>query len=218
IALISGSEQTPSVAKAMPTTTVAPIAPPIPLKTSEENKAAEEKANAKLQPAIAKVEVKPAPKVKPKVTPKPKRKVIRSLAYTRKHSVSRSDKSKVNSKRSHEFRGGKHLFYPELKEKSWFKSSKRGETLIEFKNPVRLSKIVIHKASVGRLNFNHGYLRLEIQSSSGKWKRLFERKDDDLDVKVTIRNVQKHMKKIKAVRLKFKTPEPITIGPIDLLP
>ncbi len=165
------------------------------------------------------VETSPKVKEKPKAKPKakPKKKVIRSVAYSRKHSVKRSDKSKVNSKRSHEFRGGKHLFFPELREKSWYTSSKRGETSITFNTPVRLSKIVIHKASVGRLSFKHGYIHLEIQSPSGKWERLFERKNDDVDVKVSIRNVHKHMPKIKAVRLKFKTPQPITIGPIDLL-
>jgi len=149
---------------------------------------------------------------------KNKKQPPRLITYSARHSVTRSDGSKVNSRRKHEFRGGKHRFYPELKEKSWFTSFRKGESMVEFAKPVRLSTIIIHKASVGRLNFKKGYVYLEIQGTDGEWKRLFERNDDDVDRKVTIRKVYKHLKKIKAVRIKFKTAEPITIGPIDLLP
>ncbi|MDX8384480.1 MAG: serine/threonine-protein kinase [Ghiorsea sp.] len=171
-------------------------------------------------PKTEAVVVKQEPPVK-KVAPKPAKKVVkkyvRSITYQVKHKVSRSDDSKVSSRKRHEFRGGKHLFYPGLEEKTWFTSYERGESMVTFNKPVKLSKIVLHKASVGRLNFKGGYVYLDIQGVDGEWKRLFERKDDDVDIQVTIRKVHSHMKKIKAVRLQFKTPEPITVGPIDLL-
>jgi len=157
------------------------------------------------------------PKVitKPSATKKPS---IEPITFKRVHQVTRSDETIVNSKRNHEFRSGQHTFFPELENKGWFKTLKRGETKVEFKNALSLSKIVLHKASVGRADFKNGYIYLEVQApDSKKWKTLFERKNDDVDVKITIRNVQKHLKLVKAVRIRFKTPNPITIGPIDLI-
>ncbi len=162
------------------------------------------------------VEVKPAA-VKPVVKPKP-RKTARSLPYSVKHSVSRSDGSTVSSKRKHEFRGGSHVFYPELAEKGWFSSYKEGETMLTFTKPTRLSKIIVHKASVGKVDFRKGFIHLEIKApDSDNWKRLFEREDDDIDTRLTFRNIHKHMKTIESIRIRFKTYDPITIGPIDLI-
>lgn len=136
-----------------------------------------------------------------------------------KHRVTRSDESKVDSKKTHEFKTGSYQFYPELADKTWLSSYKRGESRIDFKHPLSISKIIIHKASVGRLAFKRGFVYLEIQvPNSSNWLRIFERKGDDVDIKVVIDNIQKYSTLIKAVRIRFKTSGPITIGPIDLLP
>jgi hypothetical protein len=136
-----------------------------------------------------------------------------------KHKITRSDKSFASRKSAHEFLGGNHLFYPELAKKTWLSSYKTGETMIEFEQPITVSNIVINKASVGRSSFKRGFVSLEIQrADSKKWIRLFERKGDDVDIKVNIKHVQKRAPLILAVRLRFKTADPITVGPIDLLP
>jgi len=168
---------------------------------------------------IAKVEKpKPkavVPKVKPK--PKPKKRIIRPITYNTKHTVKRSDKSKVGANEKHEFRSGSHLFYPNLAEKGWLSSFKRGESTILFDKPVSLSRIVIRQASVGRLDFKHGFVQLEVKpEGKRKWRKIFERKDDDVDIAVTLKSFKKDYPSIEGVRIKFKTQEPITIGPIDL--
>ena len=164
-----------------------------------------------------KTEIKPVKK-KTVTKTKPRRKLL-PVTYTKKYVINRSDKTKISAKGRHEFKGGSHLFYPELAEKSWLSSYKRGESKIEFAKPVKLSKIILHKASVGRAGFDRGYVHLELQApNSNDWVRLFERKGDDVDIKVTINNVQKHMPLIKSLRIRFKTADPMTVGPIDLLP
>ncbi|MDQ7005548.1 MAG: protein kinase [Ghiorsea sp.] len=157
------------------------------------------------------------PQPKPKVKPKPRKRMIRPITYTVQHTVKRSDKSKVNTKEKHEFRSGSHLFYPSLAEKSWLSSFKRGESTVLFDEPISLSKIIIRKASVGRLDFKHGFVRLEVKpEGKRKWRKIFERKDDDVDIAVTLKSFKKDYPSIEGVRIKFKTQEPITIGPIDL--
>jgi len=82
--------------------------------------------------------------------------------------------------------------------------------------PVKVRKIVLHKASVGRLNFKGGYVKLAVQDDKRKWHEIFSREDDDVDIAVTISKA-KLPDKIKGARLRFRSPEPITIGPIDLI-
>ncbi|MDX8382330.1 MAG: hypothetical protein R8M14_09500, partial [Ghiorsea sp.] len=170
----------------------------------------------KIQP---KPTVKPKPKAKSKVKRKRKahRRTIRSLPYSLAHTVERNDNSKVNKKK-HEFLGGSHLFYPELKEKGWLSSFKRGDSTLLFDKPTSISKIIIHKASVGKLDFKHGFIHLEVKpENESRWKRIFEQEDTDIEQKVTIEGFAKDYPSIEGVRIKFKTQEPITIGPIDLL-
>lgn len=196
------------------------------LVAQQKEKDAKEKAaktiiTAAAEKAKAVAEKKVQEKIKAKVTPKPKskpkRRVIRPITFSAKHTVKRSDKSKVDASKKHEFRGGSHLFYPSLAEKSWLSSFKRGESTILFDKPVSLSRIVIHKASVGRLDFTHGFVQLEVKpEGKRKWKKIFERKDDDVDIAVTLKSFKKDYPSIEGVRIKFKTKEPITIGPIDL--
>ncbi|OIP98826.1 MAG: hypothetical protein AUK35_09460 [Zetaproteobacteria bacterium CG2_30_46_52] len=134
------------------------------------------------------------------------------------HQVKRNDGSLVANNEKDEFSGASHIFFPELANKGFFTSFKKGESTISFETPVTLSKIIIQRASVGQLDFKHGYIYLEARDAdSGEWVRLFEREDDDVDVAVTISNVSRKVKHISTIRLLFKTVEPITIGPIDLL-
>ena len=169
-------------------------------------------------PAVTEPAPKPVVKAEPKPQPKPKPKKVKVLpvTYSVKYSVTRSDKTKVDNK-EHEFKGGDHLFYPGLAKKGWFESSETGETVITFQKPIRVSTIILHKASVGDLDFSKSYIYLEIKGPGDKnWRQLFERKDDDLDTRLTFRRVYKHKKEIESVRVRFKTYEPITIGPIDI--
>lgn len=184
--------------------------------------------------AAAKAPVKPAVEEakKPKTAPKPvakspPKKVVkpkpvhrtRVITATVDHRVVYSDGSDANPK-SHEFLGASRLWFPELKDYRWkdrFRSVKKGQIKLYLDKPVSLSRIVIHKASVGRLNFKDGEVSLSVQDAKGKWTELFERKDDDVDIKVTITKPKDALNDVKAVILRFKSPEPIRIGPIDLI-
>jgi len=168
----------------------------------------------------------PAPKPKPKPAPKPKPKpapkpvvTAKSVTYSIDYKVRRSDNSKVSST-SNEFHGGSHLFFPELKDYRWketLHSIKKGQTRLYLDKPVNLSKIILRKASVGRLNFSGGEISLEVQNSRGQWTEVFLRKNDDVDVAVTITRPAEALNDVTGIRLRFETPEPITIGPIDLI-
>ena len=166
-----------------------------------------------------KAKVKPQVKKQPKPKAKPRQRLAQSITYKVDHKVQRKDKTRVSSNQPHEFRGGSHLFYPDLAEKGWLSTFKRGYSTILFENPVSLSKIVIHKASVGDLDFKHGFIEVEVKpAGKRKWKKIFSQKDKDIDKKVTISGFKAKYPSIDGVRIKFKTQDPITIGPIDLLP
>jgi len=150
-----------------------------------------------------------------------------SITYSSNHSVKRSDGTTASMNEKHEFRGGKHVFFTELdpknKSSSWMpdmitnmSTHKKGWTRLYLDWPVRVSKIVIHKASVGRASFKGGYVDMEVQDLKGRWTKVFERKDDDIDRAVTIRKGLSSVGQIKGARLRFKSPAPITIGPIDI--
>ncbi len=156
-----------------------------------------------------------------KTKPAAAKKVRRSVTYSVAHKVVRSDNSRVDVKKPHEFKGGSRVWFTGLESYRWkdkFRSFKKGQTRVYLKKPISLSRIVLKKASVGRRSFKDGgYVTLSVQNSKGKWTQLFERKEDDVDIAVTIRGPKKALKDVKSVRLRFKTPEPITIGPIDLI-
>jgi serine/threonine protein kinase len=163
-----------------------------------------------------------------KVNKQTKEKVTQPILLTKRvrYTLTRSDKSKVisSSKNSkHEFNGGNHVFFKETFRKNSSKihrvTRRTGESKLVFDQPQVISKIILHKASVGRVDFNHGYIYLEIKPANGfTWKRIFERKDDDVDIKVTINDLIKIAPRIQAIRIRFKSAHPITIGPIDILP
>jgi len=197
---------------------------------AEKREAVKETPQATLKKELTAVEKpketsKPVAKPKP-VAPKPKvvaskpKPVKRSITYYVGHKVVRSDSSRVDSKKPHEFRGGNHLYFPELKSYRWketLHTVRRGEVRLYLSKATRLSAIVLKKATVGRSNFKDGEVGLEVQNSKGNWNQLFYRKDDDVDIAVRITRPSKYLKDVKGIRLRFKTPEPITIGPIDLL-
>ena len=177
---------------------------------------------APVKPAVEepkKVEAPPKPvaKTAPKKVYKPK--PVQVVTATMGHRVVYSDGSDVNPK-SHEFLGASRVWFPELKSYKWkdrFRSVKKGQIKLYLDKPTTLSRIVINKASVGRLNFQDGEVALSVQNAKGKWTELFERKNDDVDIKVTITKPRDALRDVKAVILRFKSPEPITIGPIDLI-
>ncbi len=196
-------------------------------KTSQKEPVVAEKPKA-AAPAVAKpkpvvkpaVKSKPKPVVKPTAKPKPKsvRRTAKSITYSVPHKLRRSDSSRVDPK-SNEFRGGSRVWFTSLKDYRWkesLRSFKKGEIRLFLGKATKLSKIVLKKASVGRLNFKGGEVKLAVQNSKGKWTQLFKRVDDDVDITVTL-SKSAALKDVKGVRLRFKTPEPITIGPIDLI-
>lgn len=147
-----------------------------------------------------------------------------SLTYSANHSVKRSDNTSASMNERHEFRGGSHVYFAELdvnKRPNWLKdldvkTYKKGWVRLYLDWPARISRIVIHKASVGKKDFKGGYVELEVQGLKGRWTKVFERKDDDVDRAVTIRKGLSSIGQIKGARLRFKSPAPITIGPIDI--
>ncbi len=181
------------------------------------------KESGKDEDAAPKTVAKATPEktVKPKPKPKPKapRVTSRSAIASIDHKVVRSDGSDVNPK-SHEFLGSSHLWFTSLKDYRWkdkYRSYKKGETRLYLDKTVNLSRIVLRKASVGRLDFSGGEVSLEVQNSRGQWTEVFSRKDDDVDIAVTITKPKSVLNEVKGLRLRFKTPEPIRIGPIDLI-
>jgi len=158
-------------------------------------------------------------------TNKPKiKKITAPVLLTKqvRYTVTRSDKSKALPSDKHEFKGGSHVFFQKSFRKNSSKThrviSRTGESKLVFEQPQVVSKIILHKASVGRENFSKGYVYLEIKPANGfTWKRIFERKGDDVDIQVSIDDIIKIAPLIQAVRIRFKSTRPITIGPIDIL-
>ena len=138
------------------------------------------------------------------------------------HSVIRSDSSETTMEKN-EFYRGSHTFFAEFKENKvsiWIdtklSSYKSGWSRLYLDWPVRLSAITIHKASAKKKEFKGGHIKLEVQSPKGKWITVFERQDDDVDKPVTIRKELSKIGLIKGAKISFRSPGPITIGPIDL--
>ncbi|WP_051938328.1 serine/threonine protein kinase [Ghiorsea bivora] len=159
-----------------------------------------------------------------KVNKPKKEKVTAPVLLTKqvRYTVTRSDKSKALPSDKHEFKGGNHVFFQKSFRKNSSKThrviSRTGESKLVFDQPQVISKIILHKASVGRADFSKGYVYLEIKPANGfTWKRIFERKGDDVDIQVTINDIIKIAPLIQAIRIRFKSTRPITIGPIDIL-
>ncbi len=186
----------------------------------EQNKKAIQEPSLKEVKPVVVVEKKvPSKKIiKPKKIRKA-RPAARSITYSVGYKVTRSNGGAVDVSKPHEFKGGKRLYFESLRSysgKEIFTSYKKAQIRLYLDKPATLRKIILHKASVGRLNFKGGYVKLAVQDSKYKWHEVFSRNDDDVDIAVTI-SKSKLPKKIRGVRLRFRTPEPITIGPIDLI-
>jgi len=177
----------------------------------------------------AKPEPKPAPVAKPASKPKPAPKPApkpstsssrASVTYSVDHKVVRSDNSDVDPNKPHEFRGGSHLYFEDLKDYRWketLHTVKKGHVRLYLDKPVKVSKVVLHQATVGNLSFKDGEILLEVQNEKGKWYRLLDRQDKDVDSPMTFK-VPADFGDVQGARIRFKSSEPITIGPIDLLP
>jgi len=148
------------------------------------------------------------------------RRTAKPITYRVSHRLVRSNGSRVSGGK-HEFRGGSRVYFKGLADyafKDKVRAFKSGWIRLYLKKPVKLSRIVIHRASVGKRTFKDGEIRLEVQDHKGHWTTLLLRKDRDIDRSLTIRKPSKALADVKGVKFKFKTSEPITVGPIDLLP
>lgn len=142
------------------------------------------------------------------------------------YSVQRSDSSIVETKAKGEFNGGSKVYFESLGDESavfdWIKDKsgksyfRNGWTRLILDWPVRVSSIVIRKASVGKKDFKGGFIEVEVQNPKGKWTKVFEQKDRDIDGAVTIQKSLHAVGPVKGVRINFRTPAPITIGPIEV--
>jgi len=148
--------------------------------------------------------------------------VTSQMSYT----VQRSDSSRGDAKAKSEFNGGSKVYFESLGDESkvfgWIEAKsgrsifKDGWTRLVLDWPVRVSSIVIRKASVGKHDFKGGSIEVEVQNPKGAWTKVFEQKDKDIDSPVTIQKSLQSVGPIKGVRINFRTPSPITIGPIDV--
>lgn len=144
-----------------------------------------------------------------------------SLTFSRAHRLKRFDGTRSNAAEAHEFRGGSRTFFKSLESYRWkdkLRSYKQGWLRLSFNVAQSMSRIVIHRASVGGRDFSGGHITLGIMNSRGKYYRIFERRDRAIDRPVTVSIPKALRLDIKSVELRFRSPEPITIGPIDLLP
>jgi len=175
-----------------------------------------------------KPESKPAVTATAKAKPKVEAKKAAAKSQSRVHlatddvtyKVVRHDGTDATESQTNEFNRGSQVFFEELKAYSgkggYFTSYKSGQLRLYLDKPVALSRLVIHRASVGRLSFKGGYIKINLQDDKGKWDEVFVREDDDIDVPVTLTKKQLPSL-VKGIRFRFRTPEPITIGPIDLV-
>ncbi|MDX8411188.1 MAG: serine/threonine-protein kinase [Mariprofundaceae bacterium] len=177
------------------------------------------------KPAIAKAaqtkpqkaqKAKPAAAIKP-IAPPP----AHSVTFSNKHKMVRSDRSVAPSDQPHEFMGGKHVFFSDLEDYTWkdkLHTQKEGWIRLYLKDTAQLSKIIIRQASVDGRNFSGGEIQFEVQKPRGKWVTLLRLKDQDIGEPLTIVEPRDALREVKGIRMRFRSPEPITIGPIDLLP
>jgi len=224
--LIRMSEYASPVSGMTPPAIQSPVSATPEKKTSQVVKKRQPKA---LQSTSGKIKTLPVKKnisdshqasSKPVHVSKGSRMVARSITYRVAHRLVRSDGSS-SSGGTHEFRGGKRVYFHHLANyalKHTLHSFKSGWIRLYLKKPAKLSRIVIHRASVGRRSFKGGEIKLEVQDQRGHWATLLLRKNRDIDRSLSIRKPGKILAEVKGVRFKFKTSEPITIGPIDLLP
>lgn len=204
----ASATQSPSEAKAQEQKK-----PAIAAKTTENGATGSQTATRK--------ETKTAPATSNKTTEHAKP-APRSVTYTVPSRVVRSDGSHAGQRDRHEFRGGSRRFFtddlPAHAMHGKIQAYKSGWIRLYLRKTVHLSSIVIHKASVGRKSFAGGEIEIDVRDSRGHWTEVLSRKDRDIDTPIRIHGPRKALAEVKGIRLRFTTPQPITIGPIDLLP
>jgi len=145
----------------------------------------------------------------------------RAVTFTQTHWVRRFDGTESNATEMHEFRGGSRLYFDDLRDYTWkdkLHTFKQGWIRVSFNIATSISTIVIHRASVGKRDFSGGRLSLRVINNRGKFFKIFERKDRDIDHPLVVKVPASIQRDIKSVEFRFRSAEPITIGPIDLLP
>ncbi len=172
-------------------------------------------AGRPLEPAAASVTA-------PVKAPKHEKKLVpASVTFSESHRVIRFDGSSADMDQKHEFRGGARVFFLDLEEYPWkgkLRSYKQGWTRLAFHLPVEVDRIVIHKASVGDRDFHGGHIKVRVVNSHGQSRLILDRQDRDIDRPLSIKLPRQWRHDLKVVEVRFRSPEPLTIGPIDLLP
>ncbi len=147
------------------------------------------------------------------------RPVVRPVTDRVGHKLVRSDGTHAGIRERHEFRGGSRLYFESLRNYRWkdkFRTYKKAQLRLFLDRPVEVRRVVIHKASVGKADFTGGEIELQLQDARGKWHQILKLNDRDIDRPLSIS--VRRMGKVKGARFRFRSPEPITVGPIDLLP
>ena len=143
-----------------------------------------------------------------------------SVTYKVSYKIRNSEADDIDPHKPNEFRGGSRLYFPSLKDNrtDFFRAYKKGWVRLYFDRPVHLSAIRIHRLSIGSGDFKGGKIELAVQNDRGRWTVVFRRKDRDIRSPLLIHGSPAAMAQVKGVRLRFTSPEPLTVGPIDLLP
>lgn len=222
----------PPAATTVAETAKAPPTPPAPAAKAPTPVATVTSAVAPAAPAKAEP-VTPKPEVQPKPKPKPKPRVVRrarpkpaprpsssSITYRVDYKVVNSQFDHIDPNKPNEFRGGSRLYFASLKDNRTdkYRAYQKGWVRLYFSHPVHLSAIHIQRISVTQRDFRGGRIQLAVQNARGHWTVLFRRNNEDISKPVTIRGRASVMDQVKGIRLRFRSPEPLTVGPIDLLP
>ena len=164
---------------------------------------------------------KPKPRVVRRARPRaPSRPSPTSITYRVGYKVVNSQFDHIDPHKPNEFRGGSRLYFASLKDNRTdkYRAYQKGWVRLYFEHPVRLSAIQIHRIGVTQRDFRGGRIQLAVQDSRGHWTVLFRRNNEDITTPLTIHGRASAMARVKSVRLRFRSPEPLTVGPIDLLP
>ena len=206
----SSPQAAPDVASITPKSPVKPAAPKLAAIPPTPKKAASPQSKAPVKPA-------PQPKPKPtsRASPKPMP-VTDRVAY----KVINSQSDEIDPRKPNEFRGGSRLYFASLKDnrKDKYRAYQKGWVRLYFVHPVHLSAIHIRRISVNQGDFRGGSIELAVQGRHGHWTVLFRRHNVDIDTPLWIHGHASTLSNVRGVRLRFRSPAPLTVGPIDLLP
>lgn len=143
-----------------------------------------------------------------------------SITYKVDYTVRNSQGDHINPRESNEFRGGSRVYFKSLKDnrKDRYRSYRKGWVILFFDHAVHLSAVRIHRLSAGAATFKGGEIELAVVDKRGHWTVLLHRKSRDIASPLLLRGSGAAMAEVKGVRLRFRSPSPLTVGPIDLLP